>query len=151
MALSTERSDGGGWSQQLRSAREEALAMRGEVSNVAAEMQRLMQLELELAQAEMNEARGHATKGAAFGAIAGVLGLLTIVFLFLAIMFALETAMAFWAAALITAGIAALVMALAGLMAKMQISRFSPVPQRFIRTMQEDLQWARSQIKSNAR
>lgn len=136
---------------QFRTARDEAMGMRDELSGLAAEMRRLFQMEAELAQAEVQEAKGHATKGAAFGAIAGLIAVIMLVFLFLTIMFAIDTALPLWAAALITTGIAGLIAALFGLMAKMQIRSFSPVPKRAIRTMQEDIQWAKSQMRSSAR
>lgn len=147
MAMTT--TEKGSLTDQLRTARDEAMAMRGDVMGIATEMQRLLQLEMELAKAEVDEAKGHATKGTAFGAMAAILGLITSVFLFLAIMFALDTLLPIWAAALATTGIALLLTAIFGFMAKQQISSFSPVPRRAIRTMQEDIKWAKSQIRSS--
>ena len=138
-------------SEQFREMRDEAMSMRGDVSGIATEVQRLLQMEMELAQAEIQEAKGHATKGTMFGAFAGVFALIMSVFLFLAIMFGLDTLMPTWAAALATTGIAAGVALLCGLIAMQQWRSFSPVPRRTMRTMQEDIKWARSQIKSNGR
>jgi len=39
--------------------------------------------------------------------------------------------------------------AFVGNMAMQEFERFSPVPKRFLRTIQEDLQWAKTQMKSN--
>jgi tetrahydromethanopterin S-methyltransferase subunit C len=64
-------------------------------------------------------------------------------------MFAIDTALPLWAAALITTGIALLVTAIFGMLAKSEMSKFSPMPKRAMRTMQEDVKWAKSQIKSS--
>lgn len=149
--MASETSNDGRLAQQLRSAREEVMAMRGEMGGLAAELQTLLQLEAELAQAEANEAAGRAAKAAALGAVAGVLALFTTLFLFLAMMFAFDTILPIWAAALVTAGIAALMAAIIGFMGRREMIRFSPLPRRFIRTIQEDLQWARSQIRSSTK
>ena len=99
---------------------------------------------MELAKAEADEARGHATRGAGFGFSFVRDGDDRLHFLFLAAMFALDTAMPIWVAALITAGIALLLAAILGLLAKSEMKQFSPVPKRFMRTVQEDLKWART-------
>ena len=138
-------------SDQVRALLDEATLWRSEASDIASEGQRLMRMQLELAQAEAQEARQHATMAAGFGSGAALLAGLTTVFLSLALMFALDTALPLWASALITAAVAALLGAALALLAKQQISRFSPVPRRFIRSLGEDAQWARSQIKSRMR
>ncbi len=141
----------GGLKETRRATRDEATAIRGEFGDVASELQRLAQLEMQLAKAETNEAKGHATRGAGFGFMAFEMAMLAFVFLFLAIMFALDTAMPIWAAALITAGIGLLLAAILGIVARSEIKRFSPMPQRFMRTVQEDVKWARSQMKLSGR
>jgi hypothetical protein len=135
----------------LRSTREEAVAVRREMGDIGTELQRLAQLEMDLAKAEVQEAQSHATRGAAFGFLSFETAMIAFVFTFLAIMFALDTALPLWAAALITAGIALLIAALLGLLARGEMKKFSPVPRRFIRTLQEDVKWARSQMKLSGR
>jgi uncharacterized membrane protein YqjE len=147
MALAIRRD--GSISEQLSAVRNEAMSMRGEAAAIASDFQQLMKMEVELAQAEMQEARGHAMKGSIFGAMAAEYAMLMSVFLFLAIMFAIDTALPLWAAALITTGIAALVASIFALLARSEMSKFSPFPKRAMRAMQEDVKWARSQIKSN--
>jgi uncharacterized membrane protein YqjE len=144
-------SNNGGLMDTLRSTREEATRVRGEIGDIAGDLQHLAQLELELAKAEADEARGHATRGAAFGLLSFETAMIGFIFLFLATMFALDTAMPLWAAALITAGIALLLAAILGLVARSQMKQFSPVPKRFMRTIQEDITWARSQMKLSGR
>ena len=146
MALSATN---GSLTDQLRAVRDEAMSVRGEASSIATDLQQLMRMEVELAKAEMQEARGHAMKGAALGALALELGMIMSIFLFLAVMFALDTAMPLWAAALITTGIIALIAGILAFLARSQISKFSPTPKRAIRTMQEDIQWAKSLMRSS--
>jgi uncharacterized membrane protein YqjE len=135
----------------LRATRDEATSVRRDMGDIGGELQRLMQLEMSLAKAETDEARGHATKGAAFGFMGMELAMIGIIFLFLATMFAIDTALPLWAAALITAGIALLLAAIIGMMARSEMKQFSPVPRRFMRTVQEDIKWARNQMKLSGR
>lgn len=136
-------------SEQFTEMRDEAMAMRGDVNSIASEVQRLLQMEVQLAQAEMQEARQHAMRGTMVSGAAAVFALIMSIFLFLAIMFALDTLMPIWAAALATTGIAAGVAILFAMLGMQQWRSFSPVPRRTIRTMQEDVRWAKSQLKSN--
>jgi uncharacterized membrane protein YqjE len=135
---------------RFRDVKDEAMSMRGEAGEIASELQQLLRMEMELAQAEVQEAKQHAMRGSLFGGMALEYAMLVSVFLFLAVMFALDTAMPIWAAALITTGIVALVAGFFGLLAMSQWKKFSPMPKRAIRTMQEDLKWARNQIRSSA-
>jgi uncharacterized membrane protein YqjE len=143
--------NGSSWRDQLRTVRDEAEAWRTDAADIAGEVQRLVQMQMELAQAEATEARNRATMGAAFGSVALVFAILTDLFLLLTLMFALDTALPLWASALITAGVAVLLMGLFALLARQQLKKFSPVPRRFIRSLEEDAQWARSQIRSRMR
>jgi uncharacterized membrane protein YqjE len=136
---------------QVRTARIEAQDLRSEAMGIAGDVQRLLQLEGELAKAEANEAAGRIAKAAGLGAAAAVTGIVALVFLFLTVMFAIDTATELWLAALITTGIILLLVALLGYLAMEQYRRFSPVPRRFVRTVREDMEWVRSQIRSSAR
>jgi uncharacterized membrane protein YqjE len=150
MAVTPVSSNTNSLRDQLQSARDEALWMRGEAWQLSADMQHLLKMEMDLARAEMQEAKTHATMVTVFGGAAAMLGLVTSILVFLTVMFALDTVLPLWAAALITAGIAALITVVCALLARQRLSRLSPVPRRTIKTMQEDLQWIRSQIRSSA-
>jgi uncharacterized membrane protein YqjE len=136
---------------QLRHTKDEATAVRGEMSSIAAELGELLRMETALAKAETEEAKAHATKGATFGAVGGVLGLISAIFLFLTIMFGLDEVLPLWAAALVTTLIALVLTGIFMMMARSQMKQFSPAPKRFMRSIQEDLQWARTQLKSSVR
>lgn len=137
--------------ERLRARREETRALGVEAAGMIRDLRHLLQLQRELARAEANEARGYAARGAGFGAAAGFMLLFVPVFLFLAIMFALETAMARWLAALITSGIILLIAATLGLIARSQLRKFSPLPRRFMRGIREDILWARDQAEVRTR
>lgn len=138
-------------SDQLRHAKDEAGEVRGELSSIAADLRELLKMETELARAETDEAKRYATRGATFGAAGAVLALITTVFLFLTIMFALDEVMPLWTAALVTALIALALTAIFMLLARSQLQKFSPMPNRFMQTIREDAQWARSQLRFNMR
>jgi hypothetical protein len=137
--------------EQLRTVRQETREVRGEVSDIGVELRKLLALELELAQAETNESVKVMTRAIGFGAGAAFIGLIGLTFLFLTIMFALDTALELWLAALITTGLIALIAAILFLLARQHVRRFSPLPRRFIRTMKEDMEWAKTQLNSIGR
>ncbi|HXH21792.1 MAG TPA: phage holin family protein [Dehalococcoidia bacterium] len=136
---------------QFRSIAHEARDLYSEVGGLAGDVQRLLRLQGELARAEAGEAIGLAGRGAGLGAAAIVVGIITLAFLFLALMSAVNTAAPQWLAALITAGVAFLLTALLAGLALWQLRRFSPLPRRFIRSVREDIEWAGAQISSSTR
>lgn len=136
---------------QIRASGDEARALRSEVADIASDLRQLLQMEAELAQAEVAEARGFATRGAAFGTGAVVMGLIASFFLFLTLMFALDTFMPLWLAALITFGVVAVLAILLAASSLQQVKRFSPTPKRFMRSVREDMEWAKRQMKSSVK
>jgi hypothetical protein len=137
--------------RQVAQTREDIGFVRNEVSLIGAELAELVRLEAELAGAEMNEARAHASKGATFGGAVAIFGLVTAFFLFLTIMFVLDEFLPLWAAAAITAALAGLLAFVTMRMASSEFKLFSPTPKRFIKSVQEDVQWAKTQMKSSGR
>ena len=125
--------------------------MRGELSSIAAELRELFTMEAELAKAETDQAKAHATKGATFGAVAGILGLISGIFVFLTIMFGLNEVVDLWLAALITTLIALALTGIAAMMARSELKQFSPMPKRFMHSLKEDMQWAKTQLRLNVR
>jgi hypothetical protein len=113
------------------------------VGQATKELSTLVRKEVELAKAEMSVEVGKAGKGAGMFGGAGVTAMYGLTFVSLAAMFGL--------AAFIPIGWAALVVgvayfALAGILAlvgKKAFRDFSPKPERTIRTLKEDAEWAR--------
>lgn len=136
---------------QLRRGRDELRGVREEASSIAGELRVLARKELELAQAEFAESVGHSRNAAIFGGLTGIAAMLTLVFGALTLMFVLDLAMPMWVAALITMGTLAGVTLIAALLMRTHIKGISLTPKRTIESVNEDVRWARSQLKFNAR
>ena len=132
-------------------ASQEARELGNEVGQIAAELKELLGLEAELAKAEVNESRAALTRGAILAAAAAYLAVLATVFLFLSLMFGLDTQMPIWAAALLTTLILALLAVVLGLAARYFLRAVSIKPKRFMANVKEDLEWAKSLVTSKAR
>jgi hypothetical protein len=136
---------------RLRAARDETAGIRGDVSDIAGELRQLLQLETDLARAELDEARRHAVRGAAFGGGAVVIGFIAAIFAFLTTMYVLATFLPTWLAALLTTALAAGIAYYLFSTANREVKQFSPVPRRFVRSIREDVEWLKAQTKSSAR
>jgi uncharacterized membrane protein YqjE len=112
------------------------------VSRIATDLSTLLRQEMALAKAEVKEEATRAGKAAGMFGAGGVAGLLTAVFLSLALMFGLDAFLWTWAAALIVGllwGGAAAALLLAG---RTEMQHVTP-PRRTIDTVKEDVEWLR--------
>ncbi|HSL59236.1 MAG TPA: phage holin family protein [Acidimicrobiales bacterium] len=109
-----------------------------------AESQLLVRHEVELAKAELNEARQHLTTGAIGFASAAVLALLAVVLLSAAAAWGLAEALPTWLAFLIVGVAWALLAGIAAIVGRSALRRFDPVPRRTIQTIKEDARWVRT-------
>jgi uncharacterized membrane protein YqjE len=111
---------------------------------------RLVHQELELAKAELTQKGKQAGMGAGMFGGAGALGLAALGALTACFILALNAIMPAWLAALIVAvvyGIVAFVLVKQG---QARIKRATPpVPEQTIETVKEDVQWAKTQAKSD--
>ena len=137
--------------ERLKRGEDEARELGHEVADIAAELRLLAAQEAELGAAEMKEQVSYAVRGAGMGLGAFLFADLVLVFLGLAIVFALETVVPMWAAALITAGIYLLVTAILAMLAMSALKKVSFQPKRMINSLKEDIQWAKNLMTSNAR
>ena len=117
------------------------------LENIASNLTQLIQAEFRLARSELKEgAEKVAGPGAALGA--GVaLALYGLGFLLLAGVYALSLVMAAWLATLIVGGV---LLVAAGILigaGGMKLKRMNLSPDKTIRTLEEDVQWAKQQIK----
>jgi len=111
---------------------------------------RLVHQELELAKAELQQKGKEAGAGAGMFGGAGALGLAALGALTACFILALDTVMPAWLAALIVAvlyGIVAFVLVKQG-QARMKRA-VPPVPEQTIETVKEDVEWARTQMRSD--
>jgi nitrate/nitrite transporter NarK len=111
---------------------------------------RLVHQELELAKAELTHKARQAGMGAGLFGGAGALGLAALGALTACLILALNAVMPAWLAALIVAvvyGIIALVLVRQG---QARVKRaVPPVPTQTIETVKEDVEWARTQLRSD--
>jgi len=111
---------------------------------------RLVHQELELAKAELSEKGKQAGQGAGMFGGAGAIGLAALGALTACFILALDAVMPAWLAALIVAivyGIVAFVLVKQG---QARIKRATPpVPTQTIETVKEDVEWAKTQMRSD--
>ena len=111
---------------------------------------RLVHQELELAKAELQQKGRQAGQGAGLFGGAGALGLAALGALTACFILALDLVMPAWLAALVVAvvyGIVAFVLVKQG---QARIRRASPpVPTQTIETVKEDVEWAKTQVRSD--
>jgi uncharacterized membrane protein YqjE len=109
----------------------------------------LVRQEIELAKAEIGEKGKQAGLGAGMFGGAGVFGLGAFATLTTAIVVGLDQAMALWLAALIVAIVYGAVAAALGLRGKRQVEEVgAPVPEQTTESVKEDVQWAKTRMRS---
>ena len=113
-------------------------------SEVAKDMSTLVRQEVALAKVELQqEAKTAGTAVGAFGG-AGFAGYFVLVFLSLAAMYGLDAVMPTGWAALIVAGVWAVIAAVLAAIGRKRLKGFNPRPERTIETVKEDVQWAKT-------
>jgi uncharacterized membrane protein YqjE len=114
------------------------------LKQLANETTTLMRQELDLAKAEMREKAGKAVPGFGMWGAAGATGLLALGSLTAFLILALDGAMPNWLAALIVGLVYAAVAGVLYLRGKRRVEEAgSPVPEKTIETVKEDVQWAK--------
>jgi uncharacterized membrane protein YqjE len=117
------------------------------LENIASNLTQLVQAEFRLAKSEVKEgAEKVAGPGATLGA-GMVLAFYGLGFLLLAAVYALSLVMAGWLATLIVGSV---LVAAAGILigaGSAKLRRVNLAPDRTMRSLEEDLQWAKQQIK----
>jgi len=114
------------------------------LTELANETTTLVRQELDLAKAEMREKAGKAGPGFGMWGAAGVAGLLALGSLTAFLILALDGAMPNWLAALIVGLVWAAVAGVLYVRGKQRVEEAgSPVPEKTIQTVKEDVQWAK--------
>jgi uncharacterized membrane protein YqjE len=120
------------------------------LKQLSQETTQLVHQELELAKAELQQKGKQAGAGAGMFGGAGALGLAALGALTACFILALDTVMPAWLAALLVAvvyGIVAFVLVKQG-QAKLKQAT-PPVPEQTIETVKEDVEWAKTQMRSD--
>jgi uncharacterized membrane protein YqjE len=112
----------------------------------------LVRQELELAKAEMAEKGKQAGLGAGMFGGAGLFGVLALAALTTSVIAALATGMELWLAALIVTVVYAAVAAVLALIGRQKTREAAPpAPEQAIESTKEDVQWAKSRMRSARR
>jgi uncharacterized membrane protein YqjE len=114
------------------------------------ETTRLVHQELELAKAELQQKGKEAGAGAGMFGGAGAIGLAALGALTACFILALDAIMPAWLAALIVAVVYAVVAFVLVKQGQARIKRATPpVPEQTIETVKEDVEWAKTQMRSD--
>jgi uncharacterized protein YbjQ (UPF0145 family) len=117
------------------------------VRDIAGDTTTLVKQQVELARHEVVEALVARAKAVGALGAAAVMGLYMLLFLAVAGGLALATTMAAWAAFLIVAGAFAILTLGAVLFAKFRMKTPPMAPEETVRTVKEDVEWAKTQLR----
>jgi uncharacterized membrane protein YqjE len=110
---------------------------------------RLVHQELELAKAELTQKGKQAGMGAGMFGAAGALGLAALGALTACFILALNAVMPAWLAALIVAVVYGAIAAFLALRGRDKVKQATPlVPEQTVETVKEDVEWAKTQMRS---
>ena len=114
------------------------------LGEVTGDLSKLMRQEVALAKVELKEEAAKAGKAGGLLGGAGAVGYLVLVFLSLALMFALDNAMGIGWAALLTAVLLGIVAAVLFVIGRNRFKQINPKPEQTVETLKEDVQWAKN-------
>jgi uncharacterized membrane protein YqjE len=119
---------------------------------LSADLSTLVRQEMQLARAEMTEKGKQAGLGAGMFGGAGIVALLAAGTLSACLIAALSLAMKVWLAALIITALYVAAAAVLALVAKQRVRQVTPpTPEQTVETVEEDVQWAKTQLPSGSR
>jgi hypothetical protein len=122
------------------------------LKQLSEETTRLVRQELELAKAEVSEKSRKAGAGAGLFGVAGAIGLLAAGALTACIVLALAHLLPAWSAALLVAVVYGVVAGLLALRGREKVKLATPpLPDQTIETVKEDVQWAKTQMRSDTK
>ena len=122
------------------------------VKELSGQVSTLVRQEVELAKAEVGEKGKKAGVGAGMFGGAGAAALLMLGSLTACLILALDLAMPAWAAALIVTALRAAVAGVLALQGRKKMQEMgTPIPEKTIETVKEDVQWAKHPTKSGRR
>lgn len=132
-------------------AEAELRALGASVAKVTEEIGELGRKEAVLARTELGENLALIRSGSMYGVAAGVFALLMLGFLSLAAMFGLAEVMPLWAAALVVTGVLGVIVGVTAMLARSRFRELQIMPVHTMRSLREDVRWAREQLKRSSR
>jgi phage-related minor tail protein len=136
MTIATRRETLG---SQLRDGRSELREVASEFAALGSDVRDIARSETDLLRAELQEQIQLAKQTAIWGAVAAVTGLVASFFVGLTLMFALDTVMDLWLAALITTVVIGAIVAFTAMAALRRAKSISPMPRKTMQSMKEDV------------
>jgi hypothetical protein len=120
------------------------------LKQLSEETTRLVRQEVDLAKAELTQKGRQAGTGAGLFGAAGAIGFLALAALTTCLILALDAAMPAWLAALVVAVVYGAVAAVLAVRGRAKVKQaVPPVPEQTIETVKEDVQWAKTQMRSD--
>jgi Flp pilus assembly protein TadB len=120
------------------------------LKQLSEETTRLVRQEIELAKAELTQKGKQAGMGAGLFGAAGAIGFLALAALTACFILALDVVMPAWLAALIVAVVYGAVAAVLAMRGRAKVKQaVPPVPEQTIETVKEDVEWAKTQMRSD--
>jgi uncharacterized membrane protein YqjE len=117
------------------------------LQDIVGNLQEIIRSEFRLAKTELKEEAAEAAKPAATFGVGLVLGFYGIGFLLLAAVYGLSTVMAGWLAALLVGTVLAIVAIVLMSSSGKKLKRVNPTPDKTMRSLEENVQWAKHPIK----
>jgi len=117
------------------------------LQDIVGNLQEIVRSEFRLAKTELKEEAAKAAKPAATFGVGLVFGFYGIGFLLLACVYGLSMVMAGWLAALLVGAILAIVAIALMSSSGKKLKRVNPTPDKTIQSLEENVQWAKHQIK----
>jgi uncharacterized membrane protein YqjE len=117
------------------------------LQDIVGNLQEIIRSEFLLAKTELKEEVSRAAKPVATFGVGLALGFYGIGFLLLAAVYGLSTVMAGWLAALLVGAILAIVAIVLMSSSGKKLKHVNPTPDKTIQSLEENVQWAKHQIK----
>ncbi len=117
------------------------------VRELIADVGDLIRGEFELARREIRSDAAAVGRGVAFVAVGGLVAFLGVIYLLLAAVLALSTALAPWLAAVIVGGVVLVIGAILAAVGMSRLKTVNPLPEQTMETVQEDAEWLRNRMR----
>jgi uncharacterized membrane protein YqjE len=117
------------------------------LQDIVGNLQEIIRSEFRLAKTELKEEASRAANPLATFGMGLVLGFYGLGFLFLSFVYGLSTVMAGWLAALLVGTMLAIVAIALMSSSGKKLKRVNPTPDKTIRSLEENVQWAKHPIK----
>jgi len=117
------------------------------LQDIVGNVQEIIRAEFRLAKVETREKARKASGPATMLGVGALIGIYGLGFVLLAVVYALSHVVVAWLAALIVGVVLAITAAILVSAGKKALKRISPVPEKTVQTVKENVQWSKDQIR----